>query len=212
MVSEVACFISVEGMEGVGKSTNMEFIALWLHQRGKRVRVTREPGGTPLAEDIRHLLLCSRDEEMDALAELLLVFGARAQHLHTMIEPALAGGEWVLCDRFTDATYAYQGGGRGLPVGIIGALETLVQGKRRPDLTLLLDVPVTTGMARVAGRGEPDRFEQEQQAFFERVRNTYLARAAAEPDRVVIIDAAQPLETVQACLTTALEQFLEACR
>ena len=201
-------FITVEGIEGVGKSTNLEFVQRWLVEQGKALVVTREPGGTPLGEQIRGLLLDHRQSAMADDTELLLMFAARAQHLHEIIEPALAEGSWVLCDRFTDATYAYQGGGRGIDMQRIAALETWVQGARRPDLTLLLDVPVEVGLARVHQRGERDRFEREQEEFFERVRQTYLARAQQEPQRYRVIDASVTLEQVQHQLATTLEQWM----
>ena len=176
-------FITVEGIEGVGKSTNIEFIHRQLLAAGREVVLTREPGGTPLAEAIRELLLDPEYTGMDTHCELQLVFAARAEHLARVIRPALAQGKWVLCDRFTDATYAYQGGGRGIDTGIIASLETLVQGGFRPDLTLLLDVPVAVGLSRAGKRGTLDRFEQEQVEFFERVRLCYLemAREHATP-------------------------------
>lgn len=201
-------FITVEGIEGVGKTTNMAFIQQYLQSHHVELTVTREPGGTPLAEDIRGLLLSNRDEELNNDAELLLVFAARAQHLGRLIKPALAQGGWVLSDRFTDATYAYQGGGRGLSMDMIASLEQTVQGDLRPDLTLLLDVPVEVGLARAGQRGELDRFEREKQAFFEKVRDTYLQRAAAEPERFCIVDASQPLAAVQADIEAALQPFL----
>lgn len=201
-------FITVEGIEGVGKTTNMSFVQNFLRSYGVELAVTREPGGTPLAEKIRALLLDHSEEALNEDAELLLVFAARAQHLSQLIKPALEQGSWVLSDRFTDATYAYQGGGRGLSLDMIAQLEQAVQGDLRPDLTLLLDVPVDIGMARAGKRGELDRFEREKQAFFEKVRDTYLARAAAEPDRFAIIDASQPLNQVQADIAAALTPFL----
>lgn len=201
-------FITVEGTEGVGKSTNIAFVRKLLEQHGIDYELTREPGGTPLAESIRELLLAPRDERVDPDCELLLVFAARAQHLRTHILPALEAGRWVLCDRFTDATFAYQGGGRRLNLEHIRALETLVQGGLRPDLTLLLDVPVEIGLARARERGALDRFEQEQVEFFERVRAAYLARANAEPERFRIIDASVPLEAVQQQLADALGAYL----
>ncbi|WP_210395271.1 dTMP kinase [Motiliproteus sediminis] len=202
-------FITVEGTEGVGKSTNIAFVEQLLQQRGIAYELTREPGGTPLAESIRELLLAPRDETVDPDCELLLVFAARAQHLRTRIQPALAAGRWVLCDRFTDATYAYQGGGRGLNGEHIVALEALVQRELRPDLTLLLDVPVEIGMARARGRGALDRFEQEQLSFFERVRAAYLRRAAEEPQRFRVIDASVSLPEVQQQLAGALEAYFD---
>ncbi|MFV0924770.1 MULTISPECIES: dTMP kinase [Pseudomonas] len=205
-------FITLEGPEGAGKSTNREYLAEHLRAHGLDVVLTREPGGTPLAERIRELLLAPSDETMDADTELLLVFAARAQHLAQVIRPALARGAIVLCDRFTDATYAYQGGGRGLSVERIATLETFVQGDLRPDLTLVFDLPVEVGLSRAAARGRLDRFEQEGQAFFQAVRQAYLARAAADPARYHLVDAAQPLARVQLALDALLPQILECCR
>lgn len=189
-------FITFEGTEGVGKSTQLANAAETLETLGIDYIVTREPGGTPMAESIRELLLAPRDEPVNETTELLLMFAARAQHLHTRILPELDAGRWVLCDRFTDATFAYQGGGRGVPAERIAQLENLVQGDFRPDHVILLDAPVETGMTRARHRGELDRFELEAVAFFERIRQTYLTRAAADPGRYHIVDAAQPLETV----------------
>lgn len=182
-------FITLEGGEGVGKTTNLDYIRAALERAGKTVRVTREPGGTLLAEQIRGLLLDLLYKGMSSDCELLLVFAARAEHLAQVIRPALAAGEWVLCDRFTDATYAYQGGGRGLSQQRIAELEQMVQNGLQPDLTWLLDVPVAIGLSRAGERGTLDRFEQEEVAFFERVRQGYLARAAAEARRFRVIDA-----------------------
>ncbi len=201
-------FITVEGGEGVGKSTNLQFIADYLRSRGIELVQTREPGGTPLAEQIRELLLETRDETVFPLAELLLVFAARAQHLQEVIMPALEQGVWVLSDRFTDATYAYQGGGRRLDLGQIASLEALVQGEFRPDITLLLDMPVAEGMARAGARGELDRFEREQLAFFERVRGAYLARARRYPDQYRLVDASTPLVDVQLRIEAVLDGLL----
>lgn len=201
-------FITVEGTEGVGKSTNLAYVHTWLQQRGIDVVVTREPGGTPLAEEVRRLLLAKRAELVDETAELLLVFAARAQHLAQVVKPALARGAWVLCDRFTDATYAYQGGGRGLSLQTITTLEQLVQGDVRPDLTLILDIDVELGLARAKARGELDRFESETVVFFERVRTTYRQRAEASPERYAIIDAGQELTAVQNDINTLLQQYL----
>ena len=198
-------FITVEGGEGVGKSTNMAFLEDFLRRNGVELVVTREPGGTRLGEDIRQLLLEVRDEQVTPQTELLLMFAARAQHIKERIEPALAAGKWVLCDRFTDATYAYQCGGRGVAVETVRTLETLVQGALRPDCTLLLDVNVSTGMARARERGELDRFEREAADFFERVRAMYLQLAQESSGRYRIIDASVPLEQVQ-------EQLLKVCR
>ncbi len=201
-------FITVEGGEGAGKSTCLAFIQAHLEAAGHEVLVTREPGGTPLAERIRELLLGHHTDGMADDTELLLVFAARADHLARVIRPALARGEWVLSDRFTDATYAYQGGGRGLDMQRIAELERMVQGELRPDLTLLLDLPVTTGLARAAGRAEaPDRFEKEAAAFFERVRTTYRERATQEPERIRIVDASRPLDAVQAALAEVLDDW-----
>lgn len=203
------CFITVEGTEGVGKSTNMDFIAELLSQNGVPFITTREPGGTPLAEQIRELLLAPRDESVDELAELLLVFAARAQHLNTVIKPNLEAGQWVLCDRFTDATFAYQGGGRGLNSDQISALQSFVQGELRPDCTVLLDAPTEIGMARARNRGDLDRFEQEQAAFFEKVRAAYHQQVDAEPDRFLVADAAKPLVEVQAQIAEGLQPIIE---
>jgi dTMP kinase len=201
-------FITVEGIEGVGKSTNIEFIHRQLLAAGRDVVLTREPGGTPLAEAIRGLLLDPDYTGMDARCELQLVFAARAEHLARVIRPALSQGKWVLCDRFTDATYAYQGGGRRIDTAVIASLETLVQGAFRPDLTLLLDVPVAVGLARAGQRGALDRFEQEQVEFFERVRICYLDMAREHATRYRVIDAARPLEQVQCELEAVLATFL----
>jgi dTMP kinase len=197
-------FITIEGTEGVGKTTNVRFVKECLETSGHHVLLTREPGGTPLAEEIRDLLLADREEPVDATAELLLMFAARAQHLNRVIEPALAAGKCVLCDRFTDATFAYQGGGRGLDLGIIGSLERLVQGQRQPDLTLFLDIDVAEGLQRAGTRGDLDRFEKEDMAFFERVREAYLERVQQQPERFVVIDAGQSLAQVQADIEQAL--------
>jgi dTMP kinase len=201
-------FISVEGGEGAGKSTNIEGVRACLHAAGLRVVVTREPGGTPLAEEIRRLLLAPRDEGVCEDTELLLVFAARMQHVERVIKPALARGEWVISDRFTDATIAYQGAGRRMGVERIQALRTLLLGDFAPDLTLLLDVPVDSGMQRLAARGAPDRFEMEGREFFDRVRAAYLQLAAAEPGRFRVIDAARPLPAVQAAVAQAIDGFL----
>jgi len=190
-------FVTLEGPEGAGKSTNREYLAERLRACGVDVVLTREPGGTPLAERIRELLLTPADEPMAVDTELLLVFAARAQHLAQVIRPALERGAVVLCDRFTDATYAYQGGGRGLSIERIAQLEVFVQGELRPDLTLIFDLPVEVGLARAAARGRLDRFEQEGLRFFESVRRAYLDRAEAAPSRYRIIDAGQPLNVVQ---------------
>jgi dTMP kinase len=205
-------FITLEGPEGAGKSTNREYLAERLREQGIDVLLTREPGGTPLAERIRELLLDPSDEPMAADTELLLVFAARAQHLQQVIRPALARGCVVLCDRFTDATYAYQGGGRGLSIERIAQLEQFVQGELRPDLTLIFDLPVEIGLARAAARGRLDRFEQEGRGFFEAVRQAYLQRAEQAPQRYRVLDAGQTLAQVQADIDALLPSLLEACR
>ncbi len=205
-------FITLEGPEGAGKSTNRDYLAMCLRAAGIEVLLTREPGGTPLAERIRELLLAPSDEPMAADTELLLVFAARAQHLAQVIRPALARGCVVLCDRFTDATYAYQGGGRGLSQQRIAELERFVQGDLRPDLTLLFDLPVEQGLARAAARGRLDRFEQEQRSFFEAVRQTYLQRAALAPQRYRLLDASQSLQQVQAAIDGLVPMLVERCR
>lgn len=202
-------FITIEGGEGAGKSSNVQLTAAFLRERGVEVVVTREPGGTPLAEDIRNLLLAPRDEVMQADTELLLMFAARAQHVGALIRPALARGAWVLSDRFVDASYAYQGGGRGLSINRIAELEQLVLAELRPDLTLLFDVPVEVGLARAGKRGDLDRIEREDMAFFQRIRDSYLSRAAAEPGRFQVLDAAAPLTEVQAQLLDTLQRCWE---
>lgn len=202
-------FITLEGGEGVGKSTNLTFLNDFLNDRNIPVVVTREPGGTPLAEKIRQLLLDKNGESISSTAELLMMFAARAQHIKHVIEPALARGQWVLCDRFTDATYAYQGGARHLEVATIAWLENLVQGDLRPDLTLLLDAPIETGLARAKERrNEPDRFEIEKHQFFEDVRRAYLNQAKMHPERIKVIAADRPLPEVQATLADLLLTLL----
>lgn len=205
-------FITLEGPEGAGKSTNREYLAALLREQGLEVVLSREPGGTPLAERIRELLLTPSDELMHSDTELLLVFAARAQHLAEVIRPALQRGAVVLCDRFTDATYAYQGGGRGLSEARIAELEQFVQGDLCPNLTLVFDLPVEVGLARAAVRGRLDRFEQEGQGFFEAVRQAYLQRAQKAPERYRVLDAAQTLEQVQRDINAVLPLILERCR
>lgn len=202
-------FITMEGTEGVGKSSNMAFVEQYLKQAGIEVVVTREPGGTPLAEKIRDMLLDARQDAICDDTELLMMFAARAQHLNELILPALEKGQWVLCDRFTDASYAYQGGGRGIAMSRIAELEQWVQGDLRPDLTLLLDMPVSAGLERAGNRSEPDRFEQEKQAFFENVRNCYLERARTYSERFRVIDAQPALEDVQAQIASILEGYIQ---
>lgn len=203
-----ARFITIEGIEGVGKSTNVEFVADFFRARGETVVVTREPGGTEMAERIRGLILDTPRDGLSDTGELLLMFAARAEHLHSLIKPALERGETVVCDRFTDATFAYQGGGRGMSWERIEALQTLVQGDLRPDLTILLDADLSVSVARVEERGAArDRFEQEQAAFFSRVREAYLRIAAQSPQRVRVVDAGRPLEQVRRQVGHILEEF-----
>lgn len=202
-------FITIEGTEGVGKSTNIAFIQEWLVTQGIEVVMTREPGGTPLAEEMRQILLEKRDEVFDASAELLLIFAARAQHIARVILPALNRGAWVVSDRFTDATYAYQGFGRGLDIHVIETLEQLVQGELRPDLTLVLDIEVELGLARASARAELDRFESEKIEFFERVRNGYRARVAKNPLRYAVVDAGQALDRVQQEIESVLNRLIK---
>lgn len=201
-------FITIEGGEGVGKSTNIAFLEQTLIKRGIDVVVTREPGGTQLGEEIRYLLLKIRQDEISPMAELLMIFAARAQHILQIIEPALSKGRWVLCDRFTDATYAYQCGGRGIDVDSVGRLENLVQNALRPDSTILLDAPVTVGMSRAIDRGALDRIELETTEFFQRVREAYLQRAAVSDGRMHILNVARPLEDVQRELTEFASELL----
>lgn len=206
---EKGIFITIEGGEGVGKSTNIDAIKSFLDAKDVAFIQTREPGGTLLAEKLRALLLEEHGEEFDSTAELLLMFAARAQHLNTLIRPALDRGTWVLCDRFTDATYAYQGGGRQLDNKLIAQLETLVQRDLRPDLTIILDLDPEAGIERARLRGELDRFEQEQLAFFQRVRASYLEIAENEPGRCAVVDASRPVEEVRAAVQQILQERLE---
>ena len=199
-------FITVEGIEGVGKSTNLRFVANELRRAGHAVVESREPGGTPLGERIRELLL-SPDTRIAPLTEALLMFAARSTHLDEVIKPALNSGKWVVCDRFTDASHAYQGGGRGLAAATIETLAALVQGHLRPDLTLLLDAPLKVSQERQAGRRHRDRFEQESAEFFGRVRSAYLDLAARDAARVRLIDAARPLADVQEDIRRALAEI-----
>ncbi|MCB1736777.1 MAG: dTMP kinase [Gammaproteobacteria bacterium] len=207
-MNNVARFITVEGLEGAGKTTVLNAIETQLRDAGLDLVTTREPGGTALGEDIRELLLGHKHDGMADDTELLLMFAARAEHLHQVIRPALERGQWVLCDRFTDATYAYQGGGRGIDMGRIAILEGFVQGTLRPDHTFLLDLPVRQGLDRAAGRSEPDRFEIQREAFFDAARATYRARADAEPERFRIIDASQDLNGVLAQLQRSVAALL----
>ncbi len=198
-------FVTLEGSEGSGKTTALACINRWLAEKNITCVHTREPGGTPFAERIRALLLHTHEESLASMTELLLMFAARAQNIDQVIRPALAEGKLVLSDRFTDASFAYQGAGRGLDIGALKTLETLVQGELQPNLTLLLDLPVAQGMARVSARGEPDRIEREQLDFFERVREGYLSRAKEYPERFVIIDASQSIAEVEAQIINVLE-------
>ncbi len=200
-------FITVEGVEGAGKTTCLDAVREFLERRGRRVVTTREPGGTPLGEAVRALLLGHDYAGMSADAEILLVFAARAEHLAKVVRPALAEGCVVLCDRFVDATYAYQGGGRGLPEGRIAELERWVLQGLEPDLTLLLDLPVEQGLARAGRRSAPDRFESEQAAFFERARAVYRQRAERFPRRIRMIDASRSVEDVRAQIVAELERL-----
>ena len=208
-------FITFEGGEGAGKSTQLARAAAWLHERGVETVVTREPGGTPRAERLRELLLERGEEPMPRSCELLLMFAARSTHLENLVLPAVRRGAWVLCDRFTDATYAYQGGGRGLPVEQIDALVQIVHAGVQPDLTLLLDLPVEAGLARARhrnGADGPDRFETEQREFFERVREAYLDRAGREPARFRVVDAGVAVDEVTAAVCSNLRQLMETSR
>ena len=205
---EQGLFITVEGTEGVGKSTNMAFIESWLNKAGKELVITREPGGTELGEKLRAVLLDAKEQSMCDDTELLLMFAARAQHLQEVILPALDAGKWVLCDRFTDSTYAYQGGGRGIDEARIAQLEQWVQGDHRPDMTLILDLPIDVGLERAGKRSAPDRFELEKHDFFNKVRDAFLARAAANPQRYTVIDASPAIEEVQRSIETVLEKMV----
>ena len=203
-------FITLEGGEGVGKTTNIVFVKEYLESHGVAVLQTREPGGTAMAEEIRNLLLKKNNEGICNEAELLMMFAARAQHINQVIRPALVQGKWVICDRFTEATYAYQGGGRNLDVSIISWLENLVQGDFRPDLTLLLDAPVDVGMKRANDRAELDRFESEKIDFFNRVRTAYLKLAKLHSDRILIVNANQGLPMVQREIQDAIDDLLKS--
>jgi len=203
-------FITVEGIEGAGKTTCMQVVTEVIEHQGINAIHTREPGGTDLGEDLRSLLLGHKHTGMSDDAELLMMFAARAEHIAQKIQPALDDGKWVLCDRFTDATYAYQGYGRRIPLEKIAGLENWVQGELRPDLTLLMDLPVEVGMERAGKRSAPDRFESEAWDFFERIRQGYLSIAAEQPSRVKVIDASQDLPGVQAQVRVAIEDFVNA--
>lgn len=202
-------FVTLEGNDGAGKTTALARVRRCIEARGHGVVATREPGGTPLGEAIREQLLHTWSDGVDPLAEALLIFAARAQHLAAVIEPALAAGRWVLCDRFTDSTFAYQSGGRGLPESAIAALADLTHGQRWPDLTLYLDVPVQVGRQRIADRA-PDRIEREDRAFFERVHDSYRQRAADIP-RIATVDASRDLDAVGSDVDAIMDRFLDAC-
>jgi len=202
-------FITLEGLEGVGKTTNREFVAATLADQGIDVLTTREPGGTELGEQLRHLVLHAA-APVSAEAELLMMAASRKQHTLDVIEPALNSGTWVLCDRYADASYAYQGGGRGLGLDVVAALHELLHIDLQPDLTFLLDMPINQGLKRMAARGKPDRIEQEALAFFERAREAYLQRANTQPARVKIVDASLSLDAVQQQVQTYLSAFLES--
>ena len=202
-------FISVEGIEGVGKSSNIDVLVSHIKEAGYEVLTTREPGGTPLAEDIRQLLMHRGDEPIPEIAELLMMFAARSLNVNNNIRPALDAGRWVVCDRFTDSSRAYQSGGRGLPMAIVNELAEWVHGDLWPDLTILLDAPVEVGMARAGNRSAPDRIEQEENAFFARVRESYLQQAIAEPDRFVVLDTTRDLVAVQADVIATVQRLIE---
>ena len=210
MDNKKGLFIVLEGGEGVGKTTNSAFMQDYLLEKNIQFQTSREPGGTALAEKIRELILDKYDEPVSDMTELLLVFAARAQHLQEKVLPVLATGQWLLCDRFTDATYAYQGGGRQMNKNVIGELEQLVQGDLRPDLTIILDAPIEVGRARAEARAELDRLESEVSEFHQRVRDAYLARAKLLPEKYAVINANQPLENVQSDIRTVLAQRIKA--
>lgn len=202
-------FVTLEGIEGAGKSTVARFAQEWLGSRGIAACLTREPGGTPLAERVRAIVLEPDREAIPAEAETLLMFAARSIHLGSLVRPALARGEWVICDRFTDATRAYQGGARGVSAALIEQLAAAVHGDVAPDRTLLLDLPVVEGLRRARSRsGATDRFEQEREVFFERVRQTYLELARREPQRIRLIDASRPLDEVQRQVVHVLQELM----
>jgi len=202
-------FITVEGVEGVGKSTNINLIAELIRNAGHEVLLTREPGGTQLGERVRQILLDKAEHAMTPMTELMLMFASRAQHVEELIKPALAKGQWVVCDRFTDSSYAYQGGGRDLGDEPVAMLEKLAMGEFRPDLTLILDLDVATGLSRATADSEADRFESEERAFFEKVRTAFRDRAVTS-DRYRLIDASGSLEDVQAQITSIMVEVLSS--
>ena len=201
-------FITLEGVEGAGKSTLMSYVAEIISETGNEVIQTREPGGTKTGEQIRNILLDSNNAKLADDTELLLMFAARAQHIHEVINPAIISGKIVLCDRFTDASYAYQGGGRGIDTSRIQILEDWVQQGLKPNLTLLFDLDVKTGLRRAGKRSEADRFEQEELGFFERIRSCYLDRAKKEPERFRIIDSSQSFDNVKQQIQNILKEYL----
>lgn len=201
-------FISVEGIEGVGKSTNIDVLVQRIEAAGHKVLTTREPGGTPFAEEIREILMNRGDEPVPEIAELLLMFAARSFNVNNVIVPALEAGSWVICDRFSDSSRAYQGGGRGIPMDTIDRIADWVHGDTWPDVTILLDAPVEIGMERAGNRSAPDRFEQERHDFFQRVRECYLQIAANEPERFVVIDTARDIDEVRDDVATLADQIL----
>jgi len=203
-------FITVEGIEGVGKSSNIEVLVTHIENAGYDVVTTREPGGTPLAEDIRDLLMHRGDEPIPEIAELLLMFAARSLNVNNNIRPALDAGKWVICDRFTDSSRAYQGAGRGLPMDVVNQIADWTHGDLWPDLTVLLDAPVEVGIARAGNRSKPDRIEREENEFFARVRECYLQLAAVEQDRFVVIDTTRKLADVQADVATLAQQLIDS--
>lgn len=201
-------FISIEGIEGVGKSTNMDVLVQRIEAAGHKVLSTREPGGTPFAEEIRDILMNRGDEPVPEIAEVLLMFAARSFNVNNVIIPALDAGTWVVCDRFTDSSRAYQGGGRGIPMETIDTVADWVHGDTWPDVTILLDAPVEIGIERAGRRSAPDRFEQERHEFFQRVRECYLQIAANEPNRFVVIDTTRSIDEVRADVATLVDQIL----
>ncbi len=209
MIKHIGKFLTLEGTEGAGKSTNLKCIQSWLESRGIELIVTREPGGTAISEAIREILLNTEFNTMNPNTELLLMFAARNQHIEEKIKPALAQGKWVISDRFTDASYAYQGAGRGIEYSRIAEIENWVQQSFQPDKTFVFDLPIEIGMARVRARGEQtDRFEQENIEFFDKVRNAYLNRAKQAPERYAILDASQSLDVVQKQITNHLIELI----
>jgi len=204
-------FITIEGQDGAGKTTSLEYLYSEIKAKNLDCLVSREPGGTPMGEAIRDILLKRTELEINPMSELLLIFAARSQHIESVIEPALAQGKWVVCDRFTDASYAYQGGGHGIEESSIGMLESLVQGQLFPDLTILLDVDISVGELRVESRNkQKDRYEQQLTDFKSRVRQAYLSRAKEEPGRIKVINAAKSIENVQSQIKSVLEEFFNS--